>query len=85
MPDVKIKKRGGFDKKEKIKSDLRTTEKVVKKNNNNNNIPSYMMGTSINTNKYKKNDRYNNNDKSQTKIRARTDDIKRRGKAVNQK
>ena len=82
-PDVKVKKRGGFDKKEKVKSDLRTTKKVIKKNNNN--IPSYMMGTASNANKLRRNDRNNINDKSKKKIRARTADVKKRNKVANKK
>ena len=80
-PDVKLKRRG-YEKKDKIKTDLRTTKKVVKKNNNN--IPSYMMNTSSNANRFKKNDK-NNNDKSRTKRRPRTTDIKKRSRPAEKK
>ena len=83
-PDVKIR-RGGIEKKENAKTDLRVVKKVAK---NNNNVPSYMMGTSSNANKNKRNnhnERNNNYDRSKTLKRAKTADLKRKSKTTIRK
>ena len=83
-PDVKIRKRG-VEKKDNAKTEIKVIKKPVKKNNNN--IPSYMMGTSSNANKSRRsnNNERNINDRARTVKRAKTADIKKKGKTTIKK
>ena len=83
-PDVKIRKRG-VEKKDNAKTEIKVIKKPVKKNNNN--IPSYMMGTSSNANKLRRsnNNERNINDRARTVKRAKTADIKKKGKTTIKK
>ena len=75
-PDAGIRKRRP-EKKDETKTDIRPIKKRITKNNNN--IPSYMMGTSSNANKTRRNnDKTNdNNERNKRQRRARTTDVKR--------
>ena len=84
-PDATIRKKRP-EKKEAIKTDLRTIKKGTTKNNN---IPSYMMGTKSNANKNRrdndKNNESNKRERAKTGKRAHTADIIKKKKSDTKK
>jgi len=77
-PDVAIRRKHA-EKKDNTKTEIKVTKKPVK---NNNKIPSYMMNTKSNANKNRISNRNKNNNYEREKIsiKAKTPDIKKRGR-----